>query len=521
MRILTADEMRRFDRWAIETVGIPSLVLMENAALGVADAVGERYPGVREVGVLCGPGNNGADGLAVARLLDARGYHCRVLLGAPPDRYGGDAGAQLEICRRLGIAIATGDPEAALPPVDLWIDALFGTGLDRPLEGSFAAWVGRLADQPAPVVAVDIPSGLDASRAEVIGPRVIADLTVTFAAPKVAHILAPAADAVGVLVVADLGVAYRDLEGSPPPLHLLRVEELSGWLLPRPADAHKGRFGHLLVVAGSRGMSGAAMLATRGALRSGAGLVTLAVPESIRAEVANAVPEAMTVGLADAGSGRFAPGHLERLTEVAAGKAALAVGPGLGRADDTGALVRELVAAWPGPLVLDADALAAFAGQSERLAGRSSLAVLTPHAGELARLSGGITAAQVTADRLEAVRAAARSSGSVTVLKGQSSLIAAPDGEVWINPTGNPGLATGGSGDVLCGLTGGLLAQGYEPDAAAAIGVFWHGLAADLLAAERGPLGWIAGDLAELLPEAYRHLVGAAELERWRTREAG
>jgi NAD(P)H-hydrate epimerase len=392
----------------------------------------------------------------------------------------------------------------ALPEAGLFVDALFGTGLARPLEGRFADLVAAVSGRSAPVVAVDLPSGLDAGRAEPIGPHVRAQLTVTFARPKIAHVLDPAARAVGELVVADLGVPWVDLEHDGPGCSLLEREELAAWLPERRSESHKGDFGHLLVVAGSTGMSGAAVLTARAAVRTGAGLVSMAVPDAIRAECHVGCPEAMTIPLED-GLGRAA--LVEVLLAQAARRSALAVGPGLGTAAATTETVRELVKRADVPVVLDADGLNAFAGRIDELAARENGLVLTPHPGELGRLLGTSSAA-VQADRLAAAREAAARSHAVVLLKGHQSLVAEPEGEVAVNPTGNPGLATGGTGDVLTGIVGALLAQGFEPAAAAQLGVFVHGAAGDLAARELGQRSLAAGDVAERLPAAFRWLEG-------------
>jgi len=565
MRILTAEEMRGVDRAAIERLGLPGLVLMENAALGVVDAIGRQYPRAESAAIFCGPGNNGGDGLAVARQLATRGYAVEIFLaagkagtagkagdagepgeageaGAPP--LAGDAGLQLAVCRRLELTIhelaPDGDAAAAEAGLaaalaaagrhDLVIDALFGTGLARPLTGWFARLVEGLNEVPRPRVAVDIPSGLSGSSAEPPGPHVLADLTVTFAAPKVAHVFPPAADAAGELVVTDLGFPRRLVDEAAGDLHLLVGEELSGLLPPRARDSHKGDYGHLLLVAGSPGKAGAAVLAARAAVRAGAGLVTAAVPEPILQIVHLGSIESMVLplpvasagpardrGAGDAGGGHGA-GHVggdgggalaaaavERVLEAAAGKSALAVGPGLGQDAGTVAAIRRLAAAAELPLVLDADGINAFAGHPEELAARRAPTVLTPHPGELGRLLG-ISTAEVQADRPAAARRAAAVTGAIVVLKGSLTLIAAPRGGLYVNPTGNPGMASGGTGDVLTGILGGLLAQRLEPLDAACLAVYLHGLAGDLaLARLRGP-SLAAEDLIASLPAAFADL---------------
>jgi ADP-dependent NAD(P)H-hydrate dehydratase / NAD(P)H-hydrate epimerase len=510
MRVLLADEMREVDRRAIEELGIPGPVLMENAAIGLADAIGDAFPAAGRVLIVCGPGNNGGDGFALARHLDGRGYEAQAfLLGAA--RPSGDALLQLEILERAGFACPQIGPGEDLSPLleaagraDLLVDALFGTGLKRPLEGFFAEAASLLAGLGKEVLAVDLPSGLDASLAHPVGPCLPATVSVTFAAPKLAHLLAPACDLCGRLVVADLGLPAGMVDAAPGSFWLTTAEELSAELLPRPLGAHKGDFGHLLLLGGSAGKAGAMVLAARAAVRGGAGLVTAAVPAPLLEVVDGNSLESMTLPLAEKGGG-FAAAGWDELAAALAGKNALAVGPGLGRGEEAFALVRRLVGESQLPLALDADGLNAFAGDLQALAGRPGPTVLTPHPGELGRLLG-IGAAEVEQDRVAAALAAAERSRAVVVLKGRRSLIASPEGELWINPTGHPILASGGSGDVLTGLLGALLAQGYESLAAARLAVFLHGLAGEQLAAQNGARGGRAGDLVEQLPAAWRSL---------------
>ncbi len=393
------------------------------------------------------------------------------------------------------------------------VDALYGTGLGRPLEGQTAALVEGLNALPVPRLAVDLPSGLNGSRRDLIGPHLVADLTVTFAAPKPAQVFAPAADAVGELVIADLGIPPELLDrpwGEEAALHLVVAEELAAWLPPRRADSHKGTYGHLLVVAGATGKSGAAILAARSAVRSGAGLVTAAVPRPVVQTVDLGSLESMSLALpaGEDGLGRLGEGAARAILEAAAGKDALALGPGLGQGDPVSGEIREAVLACGLPLVLDADGINAFAGRAAELASRPGPTVLTPHPGELARLLG-VETAEVTGDRPAFARRAAAETGAVVVLKGHQSLTATPDGAVHVNPTGNPGMATGGTGDVLTGLVGGLLAQGYEALEAAILGAYLHGLAGDLACAERGERALAAGDLVEALPRAFEILAGS------------
>lgn len=523
MRVLTSEAMREVDLSAIEGLGIPSLVLMENAALGVVDAIGEaggRIGGATSAAVFCGLGNNGGDGLAIARHLAVRGWEVQIFLAATGSREPeGDAGVQLEICRRMELPIrkVTDLPgvHAALEAArdcDLIIDALFGTGLRRPLEGLFAALVEGINELPAPCIAVDLPSGLDGSRHEPIGPCVRADLTVTFAAPKVAHVLPPAAEVVGELVVADLGIPPRlvnEVKEREGRLFLAVRERMAGLLSPRERSGHKGTYGHALLVAGAPGKAGAAILASRAAVRAGAGLVTVAVPEPILQTVDLGSIESMTLALPAGRSGSITEEAVERVLEAAQGKTVLALGPGLGQDPETAAAIRRIVLEAPLPVILDADALNAFAGRAQDLMPRSHDTVLTPHPGELGRLLG-ISTAEIQADRVAVARRAAATTDTLVVLKGSLSLVASPDGDVWINPTGNPGMGTGGTGDVLTGLIAGLLAQqeafALDFEDAVLLAVHLHGLAGDLAEERLGEQALAAGDLLDFLPAAFGEL---------------
>ncbi len=526
MRVLTAAEARAFDRWAIDELGVPALVLMENAALALAEAIGASFGEARRVAIFCGPGNNGGDGLALARQLVTRGYEVGVFLAAFGRPLSDDCARQLAICRAMNLAVFElgsdwQESAASAATADLVVDALFGTGLERPLRAPYAALVEWINELELPRLAVDLPSGLDAGRGQPIGPAVRADATVTFGAPKIAHLLLPAAEWVGELSVADLGVPFEASPGAVGDLEVLTGEDLAHALPSRASGAHKGEFGHLLLVAGSRGKAGAAILAARAAVSAGAGLVTVATVESAWAAIAGAVPEAMSLPLPADANGSLPFAALARLLEAAEARDVLAVGPGLGQSGGTFRLIRSLVLGASGvPVVLDADGLNAFAapeatagakrgragkGGLGLLAQRRAATVLTPHPGELARLLGCSTA-EVESDRLASARRAAELSGAIVVLKGARTLVALPSGEVSINSTGNPGMASGGSGDVLTGLLAARLGQGDEPVFAAQLAVHLHGLAGDLaVAAGIGP-AVPAGTLAGYLPQAYAQL---------------
>ena len=508
MRVLSSEQMAAVDRRAIEDLGIPGPVLMENAASGAVDVLGERFPRASSIAIFCGPGNNGGDGYAMARLLDARGYTVDVFrAGRRPQ---GDALLQLEILERAGREVTPLPDEAAIEDAlqrsaraDVLVDSLFGTGLSRPLTGLFAKLAEGLDGLGVPILAVDLPSGLSGSRPEIIGPHLRADVTVTFAAPKIAHVLAPTCDEVGELVVVEFGMPAELVDEAPGSWHLLRSEDMAAQLLPATPGAHKGTFGHVLVIGGCRGTSGAVILATRAAVRAGAGLVTAAVPQALLDLVEMGSVESMTVALES--SSVLSVSDVDTLAGLAAPKHAVVLGPGLGQHDSTASAVLNLLGRLDRPLVLDADGLNALRGDLAALAGRSPATVLTPHPGEMARLLG-VEVADVEADRPAAALELARLSGAIAVLKGRRSLIASPGGELFINPTGNAGMATGGSGDVLAGIIAALLAQGYDGLVAACLGVYVHGLAGDLAAESSGRAGLAAGDLVSFLPAAWRRL---------------
>ena len=488
MKILTAAQMREVDR-RTSAMGIPGIVLMENAGHRVVELLAERFaplPAQRIV-VLCGKGNNGGDGMVVARQLHTRfqPQALHVVLLAAPEELKGDAAANYQMLAACGCPIWREIPaEARL--ATLVVDALLGTGIHGPAKGAMLESIREIIDgfPLARVVAVDIPSGMPSDSGSPVGECARADYTVTFTAPKPAQVLPPNCDGVGELVVGPIGSPpelYEDVWLSI--LEPLMFEEL---LDPRPPAGHKGTFGHVLVVAGSREKSGAAAMAGLGALRAGAGLVTVASAPSAIPAIASHAPELMT-----------AP--LEELDQLVEGKTVIAVGPGLGRGPEVEALVTRAVAGFEQPIILDADALGWEATKSD---GLPHVRILTPHPGEMARLTGKSTA-EIQNDRVGAARAFAMERRVTLVLKGQRTVIAFPDGRVWINPTGTPAMGTGGSGDVLTGMIAGFLAQfPTQPDQAVAAAVYLHGLAGEIGVRSLGEKCLIATDILRYLPEA-------------------
>ncbi len=516
MRILTARQMRDIDRETIEGIGIPGPVLMENAGQEVTKALRTRFPRLREerVVIVAGKGNNGGDGLVVARHLEAAGVAPKVLLLAAKEEVKGDAALNLAVAANLGIPVVeVRRPEdwrrcrTDLLNATVIVDALFGTGLVKPLEGLHARAVEDINRARAFKLAVDIPSGLSSDTFDLIGPCVRADLTVCLAAPKIAHLFPPAEACVGELVVAAIGIPPALLEAPELKLELVEKGRVRPFFWKRRKDSHKGSYGHLLVVAGSLGKAGAAALAGRAALRMGAGLVTVATAAGALPGVARSMMELMTEPLAETLEGTVAAAGLPRAFELLEGKDGVLVGPGLSTRPSTAEFVLSLLPKIKVPAVIDADALNILAGDVGRLRGLRAPAVLTPHPGEFARLTGRSTA-DVLRYRLEMAPEFARKYGVHLVLKGYRTLTAAPDGRVFVNPTGNPGMATGGSGDVLGGMIASEIVQEKDMAGAVLSAVYAHGLAGDLGAEKLGEKALTAGDIIRFLPAALRSLEG-------------
>jgi hydroxyethylthiazole kinase-like uncharacterized protein yjeF len=523
MKALTAARMREIDRLTTERYGIASLDLMENAGRGVADTIAARHPSLEScrITVLCGKGNNGGDGLVAARHLAARGARPSVHLFGRPEDVAGDAAANLRRWHELGVLNVVKTAEALekilpeLAAADVVVDALLGTGLSGPARGLAAQaidHVNRVAKR-AGIVAVDIPSGMSSDSFDSPGATIEADVTVTFTAPKIGQLLPPNAERVGRLVVHEIGSPRELWEGDESlKLHWLEPGEFRGLPLRRAANTHKGTYGHVLIVAGSRGKSGAAALAGMGALRSGAGLATVATPEPVLEIVAQYMPELMPEPLEATGRGTVAWRVFEsgRWRELLEGKTAVAMGPGLTTHEETVRFVRAAVADCSLPLILDADGLNAFDGGADALKNRRGPLAVTPHPGEMARLVG-VSAAQVQSRRLETALETARAWNALVVLKGFRTIVATPEGSAFVNSTGNPGMATGGTGDVLTGILAGLTAWfGVKQwESALGLGVYLHGLAGDLAAERRGEISLVATDLVRALPRAFRQTLGA------------
>jgi hydroxyethylthiazole kinase-like uncharacterized protein yjeF len=533
MKVLTAEQMREADRLTTERYGIPSLQLMENAGAGVADYLAQKFADLatRNIVIFCGKGNNGGDGMVVARRLRERGATPRVFLFAEPSSIRGEAATNLQRWQQGGgeLRVVTSAEHWAAARVDLdladvVVDALLGTGVKGRVEGLLAsaieginAWRERKTGRAGGacrrfVMAVDMPSGLPSENEDYGGPVVCADATVTFTAPKVGQLLSPRADCVGQLTVHAIGTPRELLDDDPAlKLHWLEPGEFRGLPLVRKADANKGTFGHALIVAGSLGKSGAAVLGGRAALRVGAGLVTVATPGNVLPIVAAGMPELMTARLVSTEEGTASIRNLdgEHFAQIAEGKSVLAMGPGLSTQSETQRFIRAVLETTSLPVVLDADGLNAFAGRAAELGTRKTeLLAITPHPGEMARLLES-TVRDVQAKRLEVALDAAEQWRAHVILKGFHTILATPDGRAYVNTTGNPGMATGGTGDVLTGMLAGLTAEFGTKDweRVLGLGVYLHGLAGDVAAERVGQAPLVASDVIEALPEAYARLL--------------
>ncbi len=514
MQLCTASEVMALDRQAIDQLGIPGVVLMENAGRSCSNLFmtqfSDYFPG--SVLVLAGKGNNGGDGYVMARILADRGWRVRTLVLGLEKEISGDAGIMLNIIRKLGFTINFVDDISILKKSfaeaspTLIIDAIFGTGLSSDVRGLQAEAINLINKSSAPVFAVDIPSGVDGSTGRVCGVAVQADLTVTFDHAKIGHGSQPGAAYAGDLEVVDIGIPLIGREKFSSNIHLLDGSDVQTLLPERSKTGHKGKFGHLLLLAGSPGKTGAAALAGNAAVRSGCGLVTVATAAAVHDIVEVKLTEAMSCPLIDQ-DGLISLQAQPQIEQLLADRQALAIGPGLGQSAELVELIRFLVTSAAVPMVVDADGLNLLAGQLECLQGRSDQPlILTPHPGEMARLTG-LTVSEIEANRFEVAQNFAAEHKVVLLLKGARTIIAAPDGRVNINSTGNDGLASGGSGDVLTGLIGGLLAQGMDGFSAATLGAWLHGRAAEQLADRQGTAGMSASDLINQLPVAREELV--------------
>jgi len=531
MKIVTSAEMREIDRVTSEKFGVPWLRLMENAGSAVTEFALSAYPSAKSFGVICGKGNNGGDGFVVARKLQETGGRVvRLLLLADPKELRGDAAVNYaklleaaDSTHPLKITKGGAASDGEVFTSDVLIDAILGSGFRPPVSGVYAEAIAKINAATARVIAVDLPSGADADvMGEQTGAVARADAIVTFTAPRPAHIFGNLTS--GPIVIAPIG-SPDDAVQSSLGLNLITPKDIAPLIGPRPRNSNKGTYGHVLVVGGSIGKAGAAAMAGFSALRSGAGLVTVAAPKSVLPTVAGFHPELMTEPLAETDAGSISLQALKALEHLAEKKTVLAIGPGISRHEETAELVRKIVLDSEIPIVLDADGLNAFEGQTKDFkrrvrrertqnAEKNATLVLTPHPGEMSRLTGLPTAA-IQRDRINVARSFAKEHGVILALKGDRTIVANPSGEAWVNPTGNPGMATGGTGDILTGIVAGMLAQNSKRAFEAVLAaVYLHGLAGDIAREPVGEHSLVATDLVRMLPQAFGRVTAEAA-EKW------
>ena len=513
MKIVTAAEMREIDRMTSEKYGVPSLTLMENAGRAVAEQV-LRYwhPGARMVAI-CGKGNNGGDGFVIARLLAEKKKHFEIVLLADPAELKGDAAimySKLPMQATIVRSIEEWKSERVQEALaaDLYVDAILGTGFKPPVTGLYAEAIAFLNASQSQVIAVDIPSGSDAdAMAPQQGTIVRADVTVTFTAPRPAHVFGALTQ--GPTFVASIGSPDESIVSSLQ-LNLIHPRDFVPLIAKRPPESNKGNYGHVLVIGGSLGKAGAAAMAGMAALRAGVGLSTVATPKSVLHTVAGFFPELMTESLPETDHGTIATSAGVRIEELVKSMTVTAIGPGISRDPHTATLVRSLVAHNKIAMVVDADGLNAFEGHTQELNGNDRTLVITPHPGEMGRLAGCSTA-DVQKDRLAVARKFAREHALIVVLKGHGTLVVQPDGEAWVNTTGNPGMATGGTGDILTGVVAAMIAQSPK-DAlkATCAAVYLHGLGGDIMSEIAGEHSLVATDLLRGLSDAFETARSAA-----------
>ena len=521
MKVVTAAEMRQIDQDTIEGIGIPGIVLMETAGSAIVRAIEQHYPTCHRIGIFIGKGNNGGDGLVIARQLAHAGRDVYLFLVSPADSFTGEAAINLQIAKRLGLQIeeiltdagfyGTGTVPTTLASCELLVDAIFGTGLRDTVRGSIATVIKTLNNLSIPILSVDLPSGLDANTGHSLGVCVRADRTVTIGLPKRGLLVHPGAEFAGKLEVVDIGFPEQVIDAQGIKVNWTTTAQASQWVPPRPPASHKGTYGRVLVVAGSTGMTGAAALSSEAALRAGAGLVTLATPKHLNPILEGLLPEVMTLPLPETDAGSLSVSATSAILEFAEKtKSVLAIGPGLSQHPDTVRLVDQLVRenreqALNLRMVVDADGLNALSQAPEVISLLDKEAILTPHPGEMSRLTN-TSVSSLEADRIRTAQQFASEHNLTLVFKGAPTVTGLANGDVWINSTGNSGMATGGMGDVLTGIIAGLMAQGVSSERAAALGVYIHGLAGDMTAEVFGMHGLIASDVLKAVPRAISSL---------------
>jgi hydroxyethylthiazole kinase-like uncharacterized protein yjeF len=507
MKVVNAEEMGLIDNLTIRKYGIPSLQLMERAGRAVALRVREDF-GKGNIVILVGPGNNGGDGLVAARYLKRYKFKVKVYLLFEEKNMSEDARVQLERIKKSRIPYVFSREIHNEELKDaIIIDALFGTGLKREISGRIAELIETINNSGNPVVAVDIPSGISSDDGSIMGKAIKADLTVTFGLPKRGHLLYPGSEYTGRLYVEDIGFPEELIKSKDLRVELLEKEFVKNLIPQRKRYSHKGTYGHLLIIAGSRGKTGACLLAARAALRTGAGLVTVGVPESLLQVFESRVTDEMCLGLPDRGDGLLKKDAIDLILEfIKKPGRVIAIGPGIGVSEDTKVIIKELIEQTEVPMVIDADGINCLQGMAEILKNKKGDIVLTPHPGEMARLTG-LQIEEIERRRIDLPQELSLKYGATIVLKGVPTVIG-HNGNSYVNPTGNPGMAKAGSGDVLTGIIGGLMAQGLTGLDSAILGVYLHGLAGDIGASHKGGHSLLASDIIEYIPDAFKELKG-------------
>lgn len=509
LKLANSQEMREIDYQAINDFGIPSLLLMENAGIRTVEVIKELLPEGKgkKVIVLAGKGNNGGDGLVIARHLINSGIKVKTFLMAFPEEISPDSLTNYRILERISTDIYQLQEEKDLEQLmlsllsaDLVVDAIYGNGFHGRMN-DFESRVARMVNcRNLPVVAVDVPSGIEADTGKVNGEAIKATHTVSFALPKVGLVLEPGRDFTGNLKVVDISIPEVLLKDKKLKKNLIEEEMIKPLIKPRPAESHKGSYGHALVIGGSPGLTGAVIMAAYSALRIGAGLVTAALPESLLSIVDSQLMEVMTAPLIENQQGLISLEALPAIENLLGTASVCVIGPGMSGYPEANAVIRFVLERSGIPLLIDADGLNALKGDTEILKDRQVPIVLTPHPGEMARLTGK-SIEEIQSNRFELATRYAQDWGVTLVLKGNKTVIADPTGNIYINTSGNPGMATAGSGDVLCGMITGLIAQGLKPQEAAVAGVYFHGRAGDFCKERKGERGIVAGDLIEAIPD--------------------
>ena len=518
MFLVTASQMQDMDKQTIESFGIPGLVLMENAGRGAVEILLKKFKGIKtkKIAVIAGRGNNGGDGFVIARYLMEKGILVNTFLLSSKEKVKGDAKVNMGLAQKLCdrsrtcsiIEIPDTDTfkeqKSRILHHDLFIDAILGTGLNSDVRGFFKDAIELINSSQRPVFSVDIPSGLHSDTGQPLGIAVKADATATFAFAKAGQLLYPGNTYTGDLEVIDIGIPDFIAREKNIQLSLMEKNNIAACFSPRGFQSHKGSFGHLLVIAGSAGKTGAAALCANAAMRCGTGLVTLGVAKSLNKSIEPQVTEPMTHPLPEKENGFLSDNCFDDIQTLLKEKQALALGPGLGTRKPTKKLVEKLIEKSDVPLIIDADAINCIAQNPEILKKKKSPAILTPHPGEMARLCN-MTTRDIQADRIGIASQFAKTYDIILVLKGAQTVISFPDGRSAICPTGNPGMASGGMGDVLTGMIAGFCAQGFSPENASLAGVYIHGMCADILAKDIGAFGFVATDMIQMIPKTIHH----------------